>query len=205
VSPRDRAHRIALGSFPQMRIIAGRLRGRDLGSVPVGVRPTSDRVRESLFSILGSVEGLSILDLFAGTGAFGLEAISRGAGSVVFVDQSRLVARGLRQRIVQLGLEESSEIRILTSDVKKAIGRLARESPAHFDLVFLDPPYEEGDRLGTVDVLFASGILSDAARVVVEGPKRHPFAPRPGSTILDERDYGDTKLTWLEASNPVGE
>jgi 16S rRNA (guanine966-N2)-methyltransferase len=188
-----------------MRIIAGRLRGRDIGSVPEGVRPTSDRVRESLFSILGSVEGLSILDLFAGTGSFGLEAISRGANAVVFVDRSKRVVRDLRQRIANLGLEESNEIRIFRSDAKKAIGRIARDSPVRFDLVFLDPPYEEGDRAGTLDTLFASGILSDEARVVVEGPKRHPFARRPGTTILDEREYGDTKLTWLEASNPVGD
>jgi len=188
-----------------MRIIAGRLRGRDLGAVPEGVRPTSDRVRESLFSILGSVKGLSILDLFAGTGAFGLEAISRGAETVVFVDRSRQVVRELRGRIERLGLDESGVLRILTSDAKKAIRRLARERGARFDLVFLDPPYEEGDRVGTLDALFESGILADHARVVVEGPKRHPLPPRSGTVVLDERDYGDTTLTWLEASNPVGD
>lgn len=188
-----------------MRIISGRLRGREIGSVPDGVRPTSDRVRESLFSMLGSVEGLSILDLFAGTGAFGLEAISRGASNVVFIDQSRRVVRDLRQRLSRLGLEESSEIRVLTSDAKKAIRRLARDASSRFDVVFLDPPYEEGDRVGTLDALFAAGILGDGARVVVEGPKRHPLPPRPGTRVLDERDYGDTKLTWLESSNPVGE
>ncbi len=187
-----------------MRIIAGRFRGRDIGSVPDGVRPTSDRVRESLFSVLGSIEGLSILDLFAGTGAFGLEALSRGASRVVFVDQSKPVARALRGRIAGLGLEESNEIRVLASEAKQAIRRLARDAEARFDLAFLDPPYEEGDRVGTLDALFASGILNRDARVVVEGPKRHPLAPRPGSRILDERDYGETKLTWLEASNPVG-
>jgi len=188
-----------------MRIIAGRLRGRELGSVPEGVRPTSDRVRESMFSVLGPVEGLLILDLFAGTGAFGFEALSRGAKAVVFVDQSRRVVRALRGRVERLGLDESGELRILTSEAKKAIRRLAREGEARFDLVFLDPPYEEGDRVGTLDALFASGILADHARVVVEGPKRHPLPPRSGTVVLDERDYGDTKLTWLEASNPVGD
>ena len=188
-----------------MRIIAGRLGGRDIGSVPEGVRPTSDRVRESLFSVLGSVEGLSILDLFAGTGALGLEAISRGASNVVFVDQSRRVLRDLRKRISKLGLEESGELQIVTSEAKKAIRRLAQDAPARFDLVFLDPPYDEGDRVGTLDALFASGILNAGARVVVESPKRHPLPPRPGTRVLDEREYGETKLTWLEASNPVGE
>ena len=188
-----------------MRIIAGRFGGRDIGSVPDGVRPTSDRVRESLFSILGEVEGLSILDLFAGTGAFGLEAFSRGASEGVFVDQSRRVIRELRQRISVLGLEGSSELRILTSDAKKAIRRLARDGQAQFDLVFLDPPYEEGDRVGTLDELFGSGILREQARVVVEGPKRHPLPSRPGVNVLDERDYGDTKLTWLGLSSPADE
>ena len=184
-----------------MRIIAGRLGGRDLGSVPKGVRPTSDRVRESLFSVLGSTEGLSVLDLFAGTGAFGLEAISRGAQGVVFVDQSRQVVRELEKRILSLGLDRKADsIQILTSDAQRAIRRLATEGRPRFDLVFVDPPYEEGDRVGILDALFASTLLNHAATVVVEGPKRHPLSPRPGMTLLDARDYGDTRLTWLESS-----
>jgi 16S rRNA (guanine966-N2)-methyltransferase len=186
-----------------MRIIAGRLGGRDLGPVPKGVRPTSDRVRESLFSILGSTEGLCILDLFAGTGAFGLEAISRGAESVVFVDRSRQVVRDLEKRILSLGLDRARDsIQVLTSDVQKAIRRLAKSDHRRFDLIFLDPPYEQGDRAGTLDALFASHLLSEGARVVVEGPKRHPLSPRPGMRLLDARNYGDTRLTWLESSKP---
>ena len=188
-----------------MRIISGRLGGRDLGSVPEGVRPTSDRVRESLFSVLGSVEGHSILDLFAGTGALGLECFSRGAASVVFVDRSRQIVRALRQRVERLGLGESSELRFLTSDAVKAIRRLDRDASERFDLVFLDPPYEEGDRIGTLDALFAADILREGATVVVEGPKRHPLPPQPGTVVLQERDYGDTKLTWLTASTTSGE
>jgi 16S rRNA (guanine966-N2)-methyltransferase len=167
------------------------------------VRPTSDRVRESLFSILGSTEGLCILDLFAGTGAFGLEAISRGAESVVFVDRSRQVVRDLEKRILSLGLDRARDsIQVLTSDVQKAIRRLAKSDHRRFDLVFLDPPYEQGDRAGTLDALFASHLLSEGARVVVEGPKRHPLSPRPGMRLLDARNYGDTRLTWLESSKP---
>ena len=107
-----------------MRIISGRFGGRDLGSVPEGVRPTSDRVRESLFSALGSVEGLRVLDLFAGTGALGLESLSRGANRVVFVDSSRHVIRELRGRVNLLGLEGSDSLRILALDARKAIERL---------------------------------------------------------------------------------
>ncbi|HIF91934.1 MAG TPA: 16S rRNA (guanine(966)-N(2))-methyltransferase RsmD [Myxococcales bacterium] len=184
-----------------MRIIAGRLGGRDLGSVPKGVRPTSDRVRESLFSVLGPTDGLVILDLFAGTGAFGLEAISRGAQGVVFVDHSRQVVRELEKRILSLGLDRTRDsIQILNSDAQKAIHRLSKKGQPRFDLVFVDPPYEEGDRAGILDALFASTLLKEGARVVVEGPKRHPLSPQPGRTLLDARDYGDTKLTWLEAS-----
>ena len=94
-------------------------------------------------------------------------------------------------------------MRLLTSEAKKAIKRLAREGEAEFDLVFLDPPYEKGDREGTLTALFEAGILSEHARVVVEGPKRHPLPPLSGVRVFDERDYGDTKLTWLERSSPV--
>lgn len=183
-----------------MRIIGGRFRGRDLGSVPHGVRPTSDRVRESLFSMLGSVEGLQVLDLFAGTGALGIESLSRGARRVVFVDLSRRVLRSLRDRIAMLDLVEGEEFRTVTADARKAIHRLVKEEETDFDLVFLDAPYEEGDRVGTLEALFASGILSDRARVVVEGPRRHPLPPLAGVRVVDERDYGDTRLTWLEPS-----
>jgi 16S rRNA (guanine(966)-N(2))-methyltransferase RsmD len=186
-----------------MRIISGRFGGRDLGTVPKGVRPTSDRVRESLFSALGSVEGLRVLDLFAGTGALGLESLSRGARRVVFVDRSRRVIRELRGRVDLLGLEESDSLRIIALDAKKAIEKLVKEGEEGFDLVFLDPPYEEGDRVGTLAALFSAGILREHARVVVEGPKRHALPALPGVRVLDERDYGDTKLTWLESSGPI--
>lgn len=187
-----------------MRIIGGRFRGRDLGSVPHGVRPTSDRVRESLFSMLGPIDGSQVLDLFAGTGALGIESLSRGARRAVFVDQSRRVLRALRDRIATLGLAEGEEFRTISADAKKAINRLAKEETAdRFDLVFLDAPYEEGDRVGTLEALFASGILSERARVVVEGPRRHPLPPLSGVHVLDERDYGDTRLTWLAASAPT--
>lgn len=186
-----------------MRIISGRFRGRDLGSVPEGVRPTSDRVRESLFSTLGSVDGVRVLDLFAGTGALGLESLSRGAKRVVFVERSRRIARDLKGRLELLGLDDPGEVRLMTLEANRAIRRLEHEASERFDLVFLDPPYEKGDCAGTLAALFAGRMLAENARVVVEGPKRHPLPPLPGIRVLDERDYGDTKLTWLEASGPV--
>ena len=144
-----------------------------------------------------------MLDLFAGTGALGLETVSRGASEVLFVERSRRVARELSLRLDRLGLVPSDGVRLMTIDAKKAIARLAKEGIERFDLVFLDPPYEKGDREGTLKALFAAGILREDARVVVEGPKRHPLPPLSGVRVLDERDYGDTKLTWLERSSPV--
>lgn len=180
-----------------MRIISGTLRGRDLGPVPKGVRPTTDRVRESLFSALGSVEGLSVLDLFAGTGALGLEAFSRGAKRVVYVERSRGVAQALKRRLEKLALDDDSAFQLHVIDAKKGIGRLAKQADLSFDLVFLDPPYAEDDRESFLETLFAAGILSEGARVVVEGPTRHPVRPLPGMRIVDERRYGDTLLTWI--------
>jgi len=193
-----------------LRIISGSLRGRALGKVPEGVRPTTDRVRESLFSALGDIEGERVLDLFAGTGALGLEAYSRGAGSVVFVERSKRTARALKKRFEQLGLETGRELRLLETDARRAIKRLSgrgKELDAEveqFDLVFLDPPYEEGaaesEREPTLEALFASGLLSETATVVVEGPTRHPLRPLPGIRIVTERRYGDTTLSWVEAT-----
>ncbi len=184
-----------------MRIISGRLGGRDLGSVPRGVRPTSDRVRESLFSVLGPVDGLRVLDLFAGTGALGLEALSRGASRVLFVDRSRQVVRELRRRLARLGLADSDAIDVFAADARTAVRRLAGRHPQIFDLVFLDPPYAGEERESTLTELFSSRILSPRARVVVEGPTGHPLPPLPGVCRTDERRYGDTLLTWLEATS----
>jgi 16S rRNA (guanine(966)-N(2))-methyltransferase RsmD len=180
-----------------MRVISGSLRGRDLGSVPDGVRPTSDRVRESLFGVLGSVQGLRVLDLFAGTGALGLEAVSRGANGVVFVERSRQVVRALRWRIQKLGLEEGDSLRVLAVEARRAITRLSQEDAAGFDLVFMDPPYAEVDRAGTLETLVSSAILADQSMVVVEAPRGHPVPPVAGLRVLEERRYGDTTLTWL--------
>ena len=186
----------------RLRIISGTLRGRDLGSVPKGVRPTTDRVRESLFSSLGPIDGCAVLDLFAGSGALGLEAYSRGAERVVFVERSNRVARALRKRLSTLGLEEAEALRIVVTDARRAIARLADATEGGFDLVFVDPPYVDGgesERESAIEALFAAGVLAPEARVVVEGPTRHPLAPLPGIRVVNERRYGDTLLTWLAA------
>lgn len=192
-----------------MRIIAGSLRGRDLGRVPDGVRPTTDRVRESLFASLGDLSGRHVLDLFAGTGALGLEAYSRGAERVVFVERSRRVARALRSRLARLGLEakgdDGAPLALIEASADRALRRLAAAETGPFDLALLDPPYEAeragGLREETVVALFGAGVLGPDAMVVVEGPTRHPLPPLPGIRVADERRYGDTTLTWLMAAS----
>jgi len=187
-----------------MRIIAGSLRGRVLGPVPDGVRPTADRVRESLFSALGQVGGLGVLDLCAGTGALGLEAYSRGAVRVVWVERSRAVARALAKRLLDLGLEQGPALRLVVTDALRALEQLARAGEASFDLVFFDPPYASDEREEILVALFASPLVDVGTTVVVEGARRHLLPAIAGTRVVDERRYGDTVLTWLARAKPDG-
>src|SRR5438045_4581545 len=124
-----------------MRIIAGKVRSRQLKSLKgLTLRPTSDMLRETLFNILGpAVEGSRFLDLFAGTGAVGIEAISRGAALAVFVENHASTMRLLRENLA--ALEIKSEARVIASSASSAIAKLEKEIPAIFDFIFLDPPY----------------------------------------------------------------
>ena len=181
-----------------MRIIAGSLRGRRLGPPPPGVRPTADRVRESLFGRLGDVSGARVLDLFAGTGALGIEAISRGAESVVFVDLSARTLAVLERSLDRLGIAEHATL--MKCEARGALRRLAGSS-ARFDLVFVDPPYDDFDAIGPLlEQLVADGLLVPGATVVVECAKRHAVPPTPGLEVEAIRAYGDTSLTWLVGS-----
>lgn len=192
-----------------MRVIGGRLKGRDLGSVPNGVRPTTDRVRESLFSILGSVEGCRVLDLYAGSGALGIEAYSRGAESVVFVEGSRKTAFALSKRLERLGMGEDKVLRVVAQKAEKALqrlGRAAETAPDKFDLVLMDPPYADDNRTQVLIELFSGPLLEDEAIVVVESPTRSTLPPISGARVRDSRRYGETTLTWFERkhSGPPG-
>ncbi|MEE3326968.1 MAG: 16S rRNA (guanine(966)-N(2))-methyltransferase RsmD [Myxococcota bacterium] len=182
-----------------MRIVAGIFRGRKLASPPEGVRPTSDRVREALFGRLGDLSGADVLDLFAGTGALGLEALSRGAKGLVCVDQASGSIATVEKNAGRLGLGE--EVRCLRTTAEAAIRRLGREG-CRFDLVFLDPPYAEIASVPeTLRLLQGAGLLNPAAIVVVEGP-RNPALELPvvGFEVEDVRRYGDTVVTWFYAA-----
>lgn len=174
-----------------MRIVAGIHGGRRL-SAPAGdtTRPTSDRVREALFSMLGPLGGERVLDLYAGTGALGLEALSRGAGSVVFAERDRRALAALRSNIEALGIApETATLRALDAE------RVAREALANaeaYDLVFLDPPYRIAGGLGAVLGPVLEGLLVPGARVVTESDRREPMELQLPMT--HERKYGDTLI-----------
>lgn len=162
-----------------MRVVAGRYGGRTLRAPKGGdVRPTADRVREALFSILGSLEGLMVLDLFAGTGALGIEALSRGAAGCVFVDVD---TRPVKANLEALGID---------AEVRRGHALSALRAGDQYDLVLLDPPYRDAARLGPELTEALLPVLKPSARVVSESDRRDPL--ELGLPLEDERRYGDT-------------
>jgi 16S rRNA (guanine(966)-N(2))-methyltransferase RsmD len=183
-----------------MRIVAGQARGRKLVA-PSGrdVRPTADRVREALFSALGTaVEGARVLDLFAGSGALGLEALSRGAASALFVDSSGRALEAVRRNLDATGFAERA--RVIRGDALRVLSRLRRDG-ARFDLVFLDPPYASELRSSALDRLAEPGLLDRSARVVIEQRADQPVPAIAGLRIIASKRYGGTALTLMEASD----
>lgn len=175
-----------------MRVIAGRFGGRRLRA-PKGrvTRPTSDRVREALFSILGDLRGVVALDLFAGTGALGIEALSRGAERVVFVERDAAAMAALRANLAELGLgQDEAEVR--TGDALTAV-RTARERGETYYLVFVDPPYRRSRALESELAAVLPPVLGTGARVVVESDRRAPL--ELGLEVECRRRYGDTTIT----------
>ena len=190
-----------------MRVIAGSARGRRLVA-PAGsaTRPTSDRVREALFSILGPPEpDLRALDLFAGAGTLGIEALSRGAAAAVFVDSSRAALRCLRRNLEALAMTGVSEVHL--DDAPRFARRAAAAAAAgapRFGWIFLDPPYAAGVADATLEALGGGPILAPGGIVVVEHDRRSPPRQEHGSLVkADSRRYGDTELTFFR-STPDG-
>jgi 16S rRNA (guanine966-N2)-methyltransferase len=192
-----------------MRIVGGSHRGRRLIAPPgEAVRPTSDRAREALFNILShgnfAAEGLPfaerpVLDAFAGTGAFGLEALSRGAGAAAFIESDRAALAALRRNVAMLGEADRAQI---------VAGDATRPPRAAFAcaVAFLDPPYRSGLAPPALGALAAAGWLSADALVAVEVAAREEL-PRPdGFIILDERVYGAARLVFLRRERaPTGD
>jgi 16S rRNA (guanine966-N2)-methyltransferase len=183
-----------------VRIIGGAHRGRALASVGKGdtaahLRPTSDRVRESLFNVLAGgygdpVTGAHVLDIFAGTGALGLEALSRGAEGVSFIESGRKALSLLRQNIGLCRAEAAC--RVVPLDARKPG---ANPGTPH-DLVFLDPPYGKALGEAALTAALAGGWVAEAALIVWE--ESAPITPPDGLRLIEERRYGDTVIRFLE-------
>ncbi len=173
------------GQQSSVRIIAGQWKGRRLKLVAGGVRPTPGRVRETLFNWLAPViEGRRGLDLFAGTGALGIEALSRGTASMVFVERHRAVARGLRELLQELGCTAGQ---VLNTDT----GEFLQTEPSAFDLVFLDPPFDGPSLENLCTLLGSRGWLAPEAYVYLETGHRQDLPALPDSwELLRQKSAG---------------
>jgi len=184
-----------------MRIVGGDFRGRPLATPSThAIRPTTDRTREAVFNVLAhrfpdNLEGARVLDLFAGTGALGLEALSRGAGYAVFIEEST-EGRGLiRSNVEVFGL--TGKTKIFRRDAT-ALGDAGTLAP--FNLLFADPPYGKGLGERALQSAQQGGWLSQGALCVVEEAASAPFEPGSGFSIVDERSYGETMIRFIEVA-----
>jgi len=186
-----------------VRIVGGSLRGRRLRVPDRGVRPTSEKTREAIFDILGPrlVQGARVLDLFAGTGAMGIEALSRGAERADFVDGRKSVARTLSANLRVVGLE--SRARVHVADLNHPA--LPPELEGTWGLIFLDPPYDGDAGSLWVEALARASSIEPSGCLVYER-RKGTAAPEPAALALaTERTYGDTTVAFYRAGVPPGE
>ena len=183
-----------------MRVVGGSFRGRTLASPKAGsdaIRPTTDRTRESLFNILAhawpdKLDGTRMLDLFAGTGAVGIEALSRGAAMALFIEQSAQGRGLIRANIEAFALQGVTKL--FRRDATR-MGEIGTMEP--FDFVFADPPYGKGLAERALASLRDGGWLKPGALVVVEEAATAGFAPPQGFRLADTRDFGDTRMYFM--------
>jgi 16S rRNA (guanine966-N2)-methyltransferase len=172
-----------------VRVVAGEYRGRRLAAPRrAGTRPTQDKVREALFSVLGPLDGERVLDLYAGSGALGIEAVSRGAREATFVDSDPAAVRAVRENLERLGVEGA---RVFRADVPSFLRGAARHGD-RWDLVLCDPPYRLAPRLGATLGPLLAPVLETGARIVCETSVKDPI--RLDLPLTGERRYGDTAL-----------
>ncbi len=187
-----------------MRIVAGEFRGRHL-STPGGdaTRPTAARAREALFAILADVSAERVLDLYAGSGALGLEALSRGAERLVLIESSKAAQQAIRTNLASLGVEARATLLPLRAEASfKALERLGP-----FSLVFADPPWADAQAaLAVLEKLAGSSLLAPAARLVLEHAARTPPIGKAGARLraVDTRRWGDTAVTIFELIEAPG-
>lgn len=180
-----------------MRVIAGRHRGRRLRAPRGGAtRPTSDRVREAIFSIVGDCSDLRVLDLFAGSGAMGIEALSRGAHSATFVDSAPEAAACIRSNLAALDLTAAA--RVMVRDWPVALAQEAQRG-AHYDLCVIDPPYSVVAGVSSTVSRALAPLLAEYATVILEGPSQGPVPTLDGIRVIErsDRSYGSTRVSVL--------
>lgn len=184
-------------SSQSLRIIGGEWRGRKLSFTPIeGLRPTLDRYRETLFNwLMFATEGARCLDLFAGSGALGLEALSRGARQVTFVDQSPQAVRQIDQHLKTLQCKRGNVV------CDNALNWLASQQ-AQFDLVFLDPPFHQDLLLTALDKLFAGGYINDNGYIYIEAESQFQLPPLPPQWQLHRNKSAKNKVFFLIRKNP---
>ncbi len=181
-----------------MRVISGDRKGHRIGAGKrAGLRPTSDRAKESIFNVLrGEVMGKRILDLFAGAGSLGIEALSRGAEQVTFVDASLRSINVLRENLDNLNLKDRSKV--IRSDAVKALGKLEQS----FHLIFADPPYLKGFAQRIISRIAQSEVLSIGGILILEHHKKETFSyPEEHLSLLKQKKFGDTVITFLQKKN----
>ncbi len=182
------------------RIVAGTAGGRALKVPPKGTRPTSERVREAIFSRLDHydvLEDAHVLDLFAGSGALGLEAVSRGARGAVLVEAHRAAAQICQNNVTVLGFENVAVVQ------EKAENYVTRAQPRPWDVVFLDPPYDFSDESLTAILANLEATMHESGVVVVERSSRSPKPTYPASwRLITEKNYGETTVFYYEPDLP---
>jgi len=183
-----------------VRVIGGEARGRRLALPKKGeIRPTSDLVREALFNILGPQDGKSWLDIYAGTGAVAIEALSRGAARAVFIESSRSCSEALRANIEKCGFSQKAEILEMTAEqgLRTLSGRGKK-----FEVIFADPPYSKGLAATLPNVIHESGITIEGGMLVIQHSVREGLEVDSESwNVSDSRKYGDTEITILIRTN----
>jgi 16S rRNA (guanine966-N2)-methyltransferase len=181
-----------------MRIIGGDAKGRRIYSPKKNkIRPTSDGIKESLFNIIQEVSGKSFLDLFAGCGNVGLEALSRGAAKVVFVEKNPVMVNAIKRNLLELGI--NNKYQILETEAAKGIKKLQRKGEK-FDFIFADPPYEKGfvreifQYLGEGEMIYSDGVVifQHSVREDIPGTLTGTFM------LTDQRRYGDTRISFFK-------
>jgi 16S rRNA (guanine966-N2)-methyltransferase len=179
-----------------MRVTAGTERGRRLRA-PRGAttRPTGAKVREAIFNILGPLSQDGVLDLYAGTGSLGIEALSRGAGRAIFIERDARALAALHRNLREFGL--AARARVIDGGVLSALQRLAADQTEKFTWVFVDPPYAAGEVEPVLTVLSGGQLLENGAVVIVEHDRRHQPPESVGALeMVDRRFYGDTGLSF---------